>query len=719
MEIVKCWIEHPIRNLDQTYDYICEEPVSPGCRVRVPFGNRQVIGFVEKTEPLDESLEAYEARHGIHLKSVVEVIDHTPLINEELHDLAMYMKKMTVSTTISCFQTILTGKVRPSSKSISVVQEKHVRVSDREVKLTPKQLQAYMMVQQAGEMKYSDLRRAFPNQARTLIDNGALEVMVKEREAQSDDLFIQPCPYPLTPLQQSIIDEIHNSDDTVFLLKGVTGSGKTEVYFQLAQETLQKGRQVLFLVPEIALTPQMIERVQNRFGNCLAVYHSGLSDQQKYEQYRLVSNGKACIVVGTRSAVFLPFEDLGLIIMDEEHDTSYKQDVQPCYHTRDIALFRAKYHRAKLIMGSATPSLDSYARALKGIYHLLVMNERVNANMPAVHLVDMKKAKNGANEVICDELRDGISLRLSQQKQVILLLNRRGFHNKIRCRSCDEVLMCPRCEIAMSYHKDIRRMKCHTCGYEMIVPKTCPSCGSRDGFTTFGFGTQKLQETVEQMFPEARVLRMDADTTGKRNAHRNILDAFGRKEADILIGTQMIAKGLDYPDVTLVGIINADEGLYRTDYRSAEETFDLLMQAGGRSGRKDSQGEVILQVYDPDQPVLQCVINHDYDAFYHMEMQYRHMAMMPPYTYLICISVSSMYQKKCDETALRIRNEIHGNFRVIGVISLPRINDHYRNRVILKGRNPDEMRDAVQAWFDALKTKPEGVRVDVNPLTLL
>ncbi|MGM9941147.1 MAG: primosomal protein N' [Bulleidia sp.] len=719
MEIVKCWIEHPIRNLDQTYDYISDTHVMPGCRVRVPFGNRQVIGFVEAVEPLDEPQKTYEERHGIHLKAITEVIDHTPLINEELHDLALYMKTITISPTISCFQTILTGKVRPSSTSGTAVQEKHVRVSDKEVSLTPKQLQAYMFVQQAGEMKYSDLRKAFPNQARALIDRGALEVTVKEREAQSEALSIAPCPYPLTPLQNRILDEIRQSGDSVFLLKGVTGSGKTEVYFQLAQETLKQGRQVLFLVPEIALTPQMIARVKTRFGNCLAVYHSSLSDQQKYEQYRLVSNGRACIVVGTRSAVFLPFQDLGLIIMDEEHDTSYKQDVQPCYHTRDMAMFRAEYHHAKLIMGSATPSLDSYARALKGIYHLLVMDERVNACMPEVRLVDMKKAKSGESEVISDELKDGIALRLSQRKQVILLLNRRGFHNKIRCRSCDEVLMCPHCEIAMSYHKDIRRMKCHTCGYEMMVPKRCPSCGSTDGFTTYGFGTQKLQETVEQMFPEARVLRMDADTTNRKNAHQKILDAFGRKEADILIGTQMIAKGLDYPDVTLVGIINADEGLYRTDYRSCEETFDLLMQAGGRSGRKDSAGQVILQVYDPGHEVLQCVVRHDYDAFYRMEMHYRHMAMMPPYTYLICISVTSKYRKKCDETALAIRNEIHGNFRVIGVISLLRINDCYRNRVILKGRNPDEMRDAVQAWFDSQKTKPEGVRVDVNPLSLL
>ena len=719
MEIVKCWIEHPIRSLDQTFEYASDVPVKQGCRVSIPFNNRNLIGFVESCHTMDETPEEYEKRNGFALKKIDAVLDQEPLMTQELHDLAFYMKEITLSTTISCFQAMLPSVIKPSSNHKKAVMERWVKVSQEQCSLTPKQLEAYLFVKEAKQLPYSTLRKKYPNIARVLIEKKALVSFTKEKTAPSEALSITPSPYPLNKEQKAVIHEICSSDDMVFLLKGVTGSGKTEVYLQLAQKQLEEGRQVLFLVPEIGLTPMMIERVRKRFGSYLAVYHSGLNAQEKYEQYRLVKEGKAGIVVGTRSAVFLPFENLGLIIMDEEHDGSYKQDKEPAYHTRDIAMFRCSYHHAKLVMGSATPSLDSYARALRQVYHLVTLNHRVNDTLPDIHVVNMKEAMEaGQNEMICDELRDGIRLRLEKKEQVILLLNRRGFYSLLKCRKCQEVLKCPHCDLAMSYHKDGRIMKCHTCGYQMKVPRICPSCNSTQGFTTYGFGTQKLQDQVQLMFPSARIIRMDADTTGRKNAHHDLLQAFGNKEADILIGTQMIAKGLDYPGVTLVGIVNGDEGVNRTDYRSCEVTFDLLMQAAGRSGRSENRGEVILQVNDPMHYAVTCAAANDYDTFFKTEMAYRHAIMAPPYTYLISITISSYSQKRCSELALQMQKEINGNFRTGGVIELLRKKDLYRNRILLKGKNLDEMRQAVKAWLLAQKNKPEGVRIDVNPLVL-
>lgn len=718
MKIVNCWIEHPIRNLDRTFSYYCNDEVFPGSRVLVPFGKKELIGFVESCEEKDP--ETFEREHGYALKRVKEVIDHTPLITDELHDLAMYMKEITLSTTISCFQAMLPSKIRPSHKSEKAVMERWVKVSEKEVSLTPKQLAAYMYVKENGELLYAQLRKNYPSQAHPLIEKGALVQYEKEKRAVIEESK-GPLEEPLAlkPEQLKAVEEIENSQDEVFLLKGVTGSGKTEVYFHLAQDVLDKGRQVLFLVPEISLTPQMIRRVKKRFGTRVAVYHSGLNNQEKYEQYQLIKEGKVSIVVGTRSSVFMPFSSLGLIIMDEEHDSSYKQENQPSYHTRDIAVYRGHYNHARVILGSATPSLDSYARSGKGVYHLITLKERVNHTLPKMTCVDMRKAlENGESEILSDALIQKIGDRLKKKEQIILLLNRRGFHTMVRCRKCNEVLKCPHCDLALSYHKDLKKMKCHACGSEYAIPKVCPHCGSSNGFATFGYGTQKLEESVRQIFPEARILRMDADTTTKKNAHENILNSFEKKEADILIGTQMIAKGLDYPNVTLVGILNADEGLNRTDFRSCETTFDLLMQASGRSGRSSKKGEVVLQTFDTQHYAIQCALNQDYDTFYRYEMQYRHATMYPPYTYLIALTVSSHNQKKADELALSLQTEIHGNFHVIGVITLLKIADLYRNRVLLKGKNLDEMRDAVRIWLENEKNKPEGLRIDVNPMVL-
>ncbi len=720
MKLVQCWIEHPIKQIDQTYTYITELDVEQGTRVFVNFNHKDVIGFVESVEETDETLEEVENRLGIKLKPIISVLDEDPLITTELHDLALWMRDTTLSTAISCFQALLPGKIKPQTNHHKIVMENWVVPSEEEVSLTPKQLEAYMFVLENQKMLYSDLRKKYPTQAKQLLDKGAIVKVVEEKKAKQEKIDVISSDLPLTDLQQKTFQEIIDSNDDVFLLKGVTGSGKTEVYLQLARNAINQGKQVLILVPEIALTPQMIQRVSSRFGSILAIYHSGLNPQEKYEQYQKVKNGEASIVVGTRSAVFLPFHQLGLIVMDEEHDASYKQDSQPSYHARDIAIYRGKYHHCKVILGSATPSLESYARAIKSVYHLVEMNERINHALPKVSTISMKDCiKKGQSYILSDPLKEKIQEKIDHHEQIILLLNRRGYHTRLRCKSCNEMIMCPHCDLAMSYHRDDHLLKCHTCGTTMKVPRVCPKCGSVEGFTNLGYGTQKLEDELQIAFPTAKILRMDADTTSKKNAHEKILQKFANHEADILVGTQMIAKGLDFASVTLVGILNGDEGLNRTDYRSCEMTFDLLMQASGRSGRSDKTGEVVLQVFDPNHYAVQCAARQDYDSFFQREMQFRHAGMYPPYTYMISLTVSGKSQKEVDDIALQLKQGLNGNYKTLGILSLLRIQDRYRNQIILKGRNLDEMRFDIRKLLEKeerLRTK--DIRINVNPLSM-
>lgn len=719
MFIITCWIEHPVRRLDQTFTYLSKQYAEPGCRILVPFGKRELTGFVETCTSSDETEEEISKRLDMQLKYVKEILDTEPLITEELHDLALWMRKAYLSTAISCFQAMLPSKIKPVSSKNHILYEKWVKLSDTEVSLTPKQLEAYLFVKEKGEVRYSEFRKKYPNQAHALIEKGALIAFQKEKEAVQKETDHLAKPLPLLPCQKKAYDEITSTEDDVYLIKGVTGSGKTEVYLHLAEDALTHHKQVLILVPEISLTPQMIKRVKERFGSRLAVYHSGLNAQEKYEQYKLVKEGKAEIVVGTRSAVFLPFASLGLIVMDEEHDASYKQENQPCYHARDIAIWRGRYHHCKVILGSATPSLESYARALKHVYHLIEMNQRINNTMPEIQVVSMREnMKKGGNAILSEELKEALKQCLNNHKQAILLLNRRGYHSKLRCRDCGEVLKCPHCDIAMSWHRDIHKLKCHTCGYEMKVPHICPYCGSTSGFTTYGFGTERLEAEVQAVFPDARLLRMDADTTSRKDAHEKLLASFERHDADILLGTQMIAKGLDYPDVTLVGVINGDAGLARNDFRSVETTFDLLMQAAGRSGRSQDPGKVIYQVNDPDHYAVRCAAKGDYETFFRYEMQFRHAGQYPPYTYLIALTVTDSSQQACDHLAIEVKNSLHGNFKVIGIITLLKIQDKARDRILLKGKDIDEMREAVQKFLDETALDIKGLRIDVNPMVL-
>lgn len=716
------WIEHPVMDLNRTFTYALKDGMKAqrGVRVEVPLLSQSVTGFVDGGEETGLSLEEYSEKAGYEIKEVIRVIDDEPILNEELYELGLWMAHQTVSPNIACFQCMLPSKMKPRSNRKASVVEYYVHLIDETKATSEKQKRAVELLKQ-GDVLRSELNRTFTGISAVLEKKGAVEIYAKEREAGYSELDIKEADYPLTREQISAIDKINNSEKDVILLHGLTGSGKTEVYMQLAARKCRRGKQVLILVPEISLTPQMVSRMVSRFGANIAIYHSKLNDQQRYEQYQLVRNHQVSIVVGTRSAVFMPFDDLGLIILDEEHDHSYKQDSSPRYHCRDVAIHRAAHHHCKVILGSATPTLESYARAIRNVYELVELKNRIHQNLPTSHLIDMQAQIRRGNYILSEPLEKAIRNRLNNHQQCILLLNRRGYTTIMKCRKCGKVIQCPHCDIAMSYHKDENKLMCHTCGTEMSAEMDCPGCGSRNWIHQ-GLGTQRLYETIQDKFPEARILRMDADTTRKKNGHQEILEAFERGEADILLGTQMIAKGLDYPNVTLVGIFNADALLGRTDYRSVEVTFDLIVQASGRSGRGHSAGEVFVQAYDCHHYGIRLAVRQDYVSFFKNEMEYRHIGDYPPYKYMIAICFSSRDQNRAQRLAWDAGEQFRKDesIRTLGPSQLGRILDEYRYRVVLKGANRDQMIETVWKWYEGLQISRQQikVRIDVDPYVL-
>ena len=460
-----------------------------------------------------------------------------------------------------------------------------------------------------------------------LIEKGILSETNKEvyRDPYANRTIKKTEPHPLTGEQSAAIKPILTSlslkEHEVFLLYGVTGSGKTEIYLQSIQRVLEDGREGIVLVPEISLTPQMVNRFKGRFGDQVAVLHSGLSVGEKYDEWRKIQRKEVKVVVGARSAVFAPFENLGIIIIDEEHETSYKQEDNPRYHARDVAIERAKKHQCPVVLGSATPSLESFARAEKEVYHLLTLSKRMNDHdLPAVKIVDMREElREGNRSMFSRDLFEKIQDRLIKKEQTVLFLNKRGHSSFVMCRDCGYVVQCPNCDISLTYHRYNQQMKCHYCGYESGVPNTCPECES-DHIRYFGTGTQKVEEELGKIFPEAKVIRMDVDTTSRKGSHEKLLTEFQEGHADILLGTQMIAKGLDFPNITLVGVLSADTMLHLPDFRSSEKTFQLLTQVSGRAGRHELAGEVVIQTYSPEHYSIELAGEQDYDRFYQHEM---------------------------------------------------------------------------------------------------
>lgn len=717
--IAKVLVEINNINVDKTFDYIVPfkyiEKIKIGMRVKVPFASRELEGFV--LDLVNNADDNYE------LKEIISIVDAEPILNNELLHLGQFMSKKYFSTLISCYQTMLPKALKAQNKtSINKKMIKYVELcSNSFPKLKPNQEKIVEYLRINGKVKKEEVNKISVSGVNTLIKNGIIiETLIEEYRLVTKDINKEKETFKLTVEQQEAKNKIlSQTQSSVFLLHGVTGSGKTVVYMEIVEEMLNRGKDSIFLVPEISLTPQMVYHFKSRFGDEVAVLHSRLSEGEKYDEYRKIVEGKVHIVVGARSAVFAPFKNLGAIIIDEEHTTSYKQDNNPKYSAIEIAIERAKNNNAIVILGSATPSLETYARSIKGLYTLVELKHRVNTNnLPLVEIVDMSKEKHRGS-IFSSRLITEVNKRLEEHEQIILLLNRRGYSSFITCSNCGYTAKCPHCDITLTYHKTSNTLRCHYCGYADKMNDICPSCGEK-AIKTLGTGTEKVEEEIKKVF-NARVVRMDLDTTSKKGSHEKIITAFKNHEYDILLGTQMIAKGLDFSNVTLVGVINADTSLMIPNYRSNEYTFQLLMQTAGRSGRGEKKGSVIIQTFNPEHYAITLASKHDYIDFFKQEMEGRRKLSYPPYYYLIYIKVIGKdYNKisiESNKIASILTRELK-NSKILGptTCSVFKLNGLFRFGIIIKYKKEEKMEEVLQSLVNHYKgNQTVKVDIDINP----
>lgn len=708
--------------LDKTFTYkvpiALSEKVKVGCRVKIPFGRQKLEGFVLNL------MENFSSDYPV--KEIIALVDDHPVLNKEMIELGSYISKKTLSTKIQAYQTMLPSALK--AKNNSQTSKKYVSYIKLNVPYEEaingatkvgKKLLAYFVSQK--EVEKRKLTEISASSLSTLMKKGIVSEIKKEIYRFHIEQKEKENTVELTEEQKSVYNHIMGSNNFApFLLHGVTGSGKTEVYMALIASILKKGKEALVLVPEISLTPQFIQKFTGRFGNNVAVLHSRLSNGEKYDEWRKIENREVSIVIGARSAIFAPLTNIGIIILDEEHSDSYKQEHTPRYHASDIALFRGKYHQAKVIFGSATPSIQSYTRAKMGIYTLLEMKKRLHTFLPKVHLVQMRdEIKRGYflfSKIFLDKIED----RLSKGEQIMVLLNKRGYTRVTTCHACGYIDTCPHCDIPLTYHKSSKTMRCHYCGYGKGIMSVCPVCGEKE-VTSYGMGTQKIEETLQKLYPSARILRMDADTTTTKDAYANIVNAFKKREYDILVGTQMIAKGHDFDFVTLVGVLNVDATLHIPDFRSGERTFSLLNQVAGRAGRRDKEGEVIFQGFNIDHYSIENAAKHDYISFYEKEIYLRKMLKYPPYYDLILIQIRS----KNEELAVGESEKIHSflDKELKGVILLgptasllSKRNDFYYYQIVLKYKKRKDIVHSLTFLEQKYKSNTKvDIEIDVNP----
>ena len=624
--------------VDKIFEYSCPDNLKPGSRVKVPFGGRYLDGFVIG---VSQSCSLSPDK----VKPVGEVFDELPALVPECFSLMERISSRFKVPKVSALRLFLPsemrkGRVREIFKKYAKVKDISAPISKR----APKQQAAFDYVSAAGECDYTALCKEFGASAvNALVKSGAIE-LYERRIMRNPSPGILSADSAKTPtyMQANAIESIENSSKRVHLIHGVTGSGKTEIYLNLIAREIARGRTAIFLVPEISLTPQMLAHLRARFKGEAAILHSGLSAGEKFDEWWRLRSGEAKIAVGARSAIFAPLENLGIIIIDEEHDSSYVSETAPRYSTFDIALMRAEYNNCKLVLGSATPSVESYLGASRGEYNLVTLTERINKKpLPEIIISDMRKeVRRGNNSCFSTALKEELDATLKSGNQAIIFLNRRGYSQKIICRDCGYVAKCENCDVSLTYHSEENCLKCHYCGAKYRMLSACPECGGvhiRYG----GTGTQRVVADLKSLFPAARIIRMDNDTVSGKDGHYKILKTFGEKKADILVGTQMIAKGHDFPAVTLVGILDADMSLHFADYRSGERTFQLITQVSGRSGRADSKGKVVLQTYCPENYILRYAINYDYSGFFENEVRVREATHFPPFALICRVMVTS------------------------------------------------------------------------------
>ena len=722
--VVGVLVELSSKNIDKIFDYnVPEDLVSNmkiGIRVTVPFGRMTLEGFVLDIKKSNDS--------DIELKSIISIVDNDIVLNDELLNLGKVMRDKTLSTLISCYQTMLPKALKAKNgRVVNIKYDTYYRLGSIPdgIKLNDKQKSIISCFDKEDLVSRKVLSSISVSSVNTLIKKGVLIEEKKEhyRVDYKDTVFDKK---KLTDDQEKVVSSVINGSPDTFLIHGVTGSGKTEVYMEIIDYYLSLGKSSIVLVPEISLTPQMVSRFRARFGDKIAALHSALSDGEKYDEWRRIARGEVSIVIGARSAIFAPLNNIGVIIIDEEHSESYKQsDPNPRYNAKEVAILRGKYHNCSVVFGSATPSLEVMARAKKGVYKYLSLPNRVNGkSLPTVEIIDMNQEMKTSKGHFSTQLIDSIDETLKRSEQVILLLNRRGYSNFITCKNCGYTFKCPNCDITLTYHKSSNTLRCHYCGYGEKVYDKCPSCGEVS-LNRLGVGTQKIEEELNNIFSDARILRMDYDTTSRKGMHEEMINSFKNHEYDILLGTQMVAKGLDFSLVTLVGVINADTSLNIPDFRSSENTFSLLSQVAGRSGRSDKSGQVIIQTFNPDHYAISLVKNHDYLSFYEKEMSIRRQLKYPPYFYICNVRISGKDSSYVFGEAIKIKNSLERNLKnyiILGptASSLFRINNIFRYNIVLKYKSDILLYTILEKIIEHYKSNSKiKVDIDFNPSQMI
>ncbi len=743
-------------SMDRPFTYKVPEHMAAdiwaGSLVKVNFRNQNVNGIVLNTKRSPE-LENIQK-----IKLVSSLVMSEPVISTDLFKLAEWMKKYYICPLAKIIRMMLPRGVLIDYTS----KYQYIITFDpetlRNFKLAPnarkqKQIVDYLTSQgdEKGGLPLIELKEKLgcsTDPIKKLEQLGAISIEKRFLYREPVD-YDEVDKYPvksLTEDQQEAFEyidkEIYANNSSPVLMLGVTGSGKTEIYLHLIEKVLAEDKQVIVLIPEISLTPQTVSRFMGRFGRKVALIHSRLSVGERYDEWLKILKGEAKIVVGARSAVFAPLSNLGMIIIDEEHENAYKQEESPMYHAREVARKRCEINGASLVLGSATPSLESYHEAQKGNFKLVKLSKRINSNMPAFCLVDMRKELAGGNKSIFSrEMVKGIKSAVDEKGRVLLFLNRRGYSTFVLCRSCGHVVRCSDCEVSLTYHKNVNYLRCHYCDYVEPLPGKCPECNS-NMIRSFGAGTERIETEVKKYFPWLRTLRMDVDTTSKKNAHQEILNKFKDKKAEVLIGTQMIAKGLDFPDISLVGVVSADTILNIPDFRSGEKTYQLLSQVGGRGGRGETPGKVILQTYTPEHYSIRSVLEADYESFAAKELESREKLEYPPYKSIIKIEFKGPKEEEVEQSAktgMKILTEIISKDReqvddndqklrdieIIGPHPCPfyRLRGEYRWQLILKGRNFERIKPELyqkrRVDFEGELSKSVKVAIDVDPVSLL
>ena len=731
----KIIVELPSKKVDKEFIYNIPLylDIKIGSIVKVPFGNRLIEGFV-----LDIGIFPTEYT----LKEIDSIVNRD-VLNTELIELGKYISKTTISSLSSAYQSMLPKGIKASIKNKVSTSKKRYMVLNQDINIINnyidnnrryiKQVNILNEVINNNKVLVSRLDSSI----NTLLNKDLIKLVYEEEYRYKVESFNSNKKITLSLEQEKVINTIKEDMDkyNTYLLYGVTGSGKTEVYVELVKECVRQGKQAIVLVPEIGLTEQIVSRfkiglekieigsnIEGDTKHNIAVLHSGLSEGERYDEYRRIKEENVDVVIGTRSAIFAPLKNIGIIVIDEEQSTSYKQDCNPRYHARDVAIWRGKWHKCPIVLGSATPSLESFARAGNGVYRLVTMLKRAgSAKLPVVTVVDMKKEAKRGNFILSEKLVQNMKDVIARDKQVMLLLNRRGYSSAFICRDCSHTEKCPNCDITLTYHKSSNRFSCHYCGFSKVRDGICSKCGS-DNVMDYGIGTERLVEEVERLIDGARVVRMDLDTTGRKGSHQRIIRQFDSGVYNVLVGTQMIAKGLDFPNVVLVGVISADSSLNVPDFRSSERTFELLTQVSGRSGRGIDAGEVIVQSFDTGHYSLEYARRQDYVGFYREEMKMRKILKYSPYYYIVVVSVLSKDYKEGMREARKVgeylRSKLDGEAIILGpaMANVFKMNNVYRYKCTVKYRKSDKLEE-VLTFIDGIyrDNVRVSIEVDVGP----